>query len=122
VLAVGALFDMPSCSAPIRTLRIPKQPTKASWITILLTLTMTTQTKWGAADDAKLAHLFRKGPKNGGVETGDLGVPYVKTVHSKHFPARNYTNFAPLFRKKARAWNIEQSLQGSRRGPQASKY
>jgi hypothetical protein len=81
---------------------------------------MTTQTKWAAADDAKLSHIFRKGSKNGGVDTGDLSLAYVKSVHSKHFPARDYKNFAPLFRKKARAWNIAKSLEGSRRGPKPS--
>ncbi len=82
---------------------------------------MTPNTKWGAADDAKLAYLFRRGPKNGGVTTGDLSVTYVQSVHSKYFPARNYKNFAPLYRKKARAWNIEKSLEGSRPGPKPSE-
>jgi hypothetical protein len=82
---------------------------------------MTTQTKWAAADNAKLAHIFRKGPTNGGVDIGDLSVAYVTSVHNKHFPARDYNNFAPLFRKKARAWNIEKSFEGSCRGPKPSK-
>jgi hypothetical protein len=51
------------------------------------------------------------------VETGDLGVMHINSVHGKHFSARNYKNFTPLFRKKARAWNIEKDLEVSQPKP-----
>jgi hypothetical protein len=75
---------------------------------------MTTQAKWGPADDAKLSHLFRKGSTNGGTDTEDLGVVCVKSVWDKHFKNGDCKNFAPLHRKKARAWNLGKSLEGSR--------
>jgi len=71
--------------------------------------------KWGKEDDAKLKELFRRGVRNGGVSTTDLGTKAVKEVNDKYFPNRDYKNFGPLFRKKARAWNLNSTLQGSRK-------
>jgi hypothetical protein len=76
--------------------------------------TMTAK-KWGKEDDAKLAELFRLGPRNGGVTTKDLSAKAVKKVNDTHFPERAYKNFVPLFRKKARAYNLNQTLNGARR-------
>jgi hypothetical protein len=72
------------------------------------------QKKWGKGDDAKLAELFQKGPRTGGVSSTDLNAKTIHKVITGHFPTREYKNFAPLFRSKARAWNIDQALTGQR--------
>ena len=76
---------------------------------------MTPVKKWGKEDDAKLAELFRRGPRAGGVSPRDLGNKAVESTRDKYFKEREYKNFAPLFRKKARAWNLNQTLNGARR-------
>jgi hypothetical protein len=89
-------------------------PTGSS-ITTASCLTMAeTQRKWGKADDTKLAELFRSGPRGGGVSSTDLVAKNIHAVIQAHFPSREYKNFAPLFRSKARAWNIDQALAGQR--------
>jgi hypothetical protein len=70
--------------------------------------------KWGKEDDAKLAELFRRGTRTGGVSALNLNSKEIRKVHENHFPARPFKNFCPLFRSKARAWNINQSLTGAR--------
>ena len=72
------------------------------------------QKKWGKEDDVKLAKLFRNGIRKGGVDPNDLAAKTIHQVLTKHFPSRNYGSFAPLFRAKARAWNIDQTLSGKR--------
>jgi hypothetical protein len=69
--------------------------------------------KWGKEDDAKLASLFRKGASHQGVSSTNLSADAIKAVNDKHFK-RDNKNFAPLFRSKARAWNIDQTLIGAR--------
>ena len=71
--------------------------------------------KWGKQDDAKLAALFRKKLSKGGVSPQDLGRDNIEKVRQTHFPERAYRNFAPLFRRKARAFNVESSLAGARK-------
>ena len=75
---------------------------------------MPREKKWGKEDDAKLQELFRKGPHKGGVSTTDLDIKAIKAINQKHFPSREYKNFAPLFRKKARAWNLAETLKGGK--------
>ena len=77
---------------------------------------------WSKKDDAKLAELFRKGPSHGGISSNDTSVNTAKKVLLTHFPERckpdvhkAYKNFGPLFREKARAWNINQTLTGARK-------
>jgi hypothetical protein len=74
-----------------------------------------TAAKWSKADDAKLAELFRKGTRNHGISTKDLSAKYIHKVIKDHFPDREFKNFSVLFRRKARAWNLNQTLQGQRR-------
>jgi hypothetical protein len=74
-----------------------------------------TAAKWSKADDAKLAELFRKGTRNHGISTKDLSAKYIHKVIKDHFPEREFKNFSVLFRRKARAWNLNQTLQGQRR-------
>ena len=68
--------------------------------------------RWNKADDAKLSELFQT-PRNG-VNPEDLSVEAVKTVHRKYFGDRDYKAFAPLYRAKARAFQVGQSLDGHR--------
>ena len=77
---------------------------------------MTTQKKWGPDEDTKLARLFSVRPSRGGVSSLDLSQKAVKAVHSKHFPERPYKTFAPLFRRKARDWELNKTLSGARLG------
>jgi hypothetical protein len=70
--------------------------------------------KWGKLDDRKLSDLFRKGKPSGGVSSTALNAKDIRKVLKAHFPSREYKNFAPLFRSKARAWNIDQTLTGQR--------
>jgi hypothetical protein len=69
---------------------------------------------WGTAGDAKLLQLFRT-PHNG-VDATKLDMESVKAIHSKFFPEKKYANFAPLYRGKARAFNVSQTLDGHRKG------
>ena len=71
--------------------------------------------RWGEEDDAKLFTLFRKGKHHkNGVDPADLHFKTIRKVLEKHFPERQYENFAPSFRKRARAWLLEQELSGAR--------
>ena len=69
-----------------------------------------TMTRWNASDNAKLTALWRL-PHNG-VDSTKLDKDSVKAVHTKHFLHTKYANFAPLYRFKARAFNISVSLDG----------
>ena len=71
--------------------------------------------KWGKDNDAKLHVLFSKPVSKGGVSTTNLDQKAIEQVRQQHFPERKYRNFAPLFRKKARQWNVDQTLSGSRK-------
>ena len=70
---------------------------------------------WKKADDVKLAELFRRGPSKGGISTKGLKPEDIHKVIANFFPDRNYTSFAPLFRRKVAAWNLEQELSGARK-------
>lgn len=71
---------------------------------------------WKGEDDKKLAALFAKKPSQGGVDYRDLSTKYIDSVHEKHFrTSTELKNFRPLYRRKARAWNIHKSLTGGRR-------
>ena len=67
---------------------------------------------WTQADNQKLLSLFRKPPSKGGIDTEDLSVKAVQAIHKKHWPGEEYKNFAPLFRRKARSWNVNKTLTG----------
>lgn len=74
---------------------------------------------WKPEDDAKLAALFRKTDRNGKpvVNLTDLSKKYIELVHTTCFKAKKFSNFQPLYKRKVRKWNLEQTLQGARRGP-----
>ena len=74
----------------------------------------TSTTVWGKNEDLKLHRLFKVRNDRGGVDSRDLTQKSVKAVQEKNFPDRPYKNFAPLFRSKARRWNINHALLGAR--------
>ena len=68
--------------------------------------------RWSKEDDAKLLSLFDT-PRNS-VNPKDLSVTAVKAVHKKYFPEKDYRNFAPRYRAKARTYLVGRSLDGHR--------
>ena len=74
----------------------------------------TSTTVWGKNEDLKLHRLFKIRDDRGGIDPRDLTQKKVKKVQEAHFPDRPYKNFAPLFRSKARRWNINHALLGAR--------
>ena len=68
--------------------------------------------RWGKEDDAKLSSLFATARNS--VNPKDLSVAAVKAVHNKFFPEKDYRNFAPLYRAKARAFQVGKTLEGHR--------
>lgn len=68
--------------------------------------------RWDKQDDAKLSSLFET-PRNS-VNPKDLSVAAVKAVHKKYFPKKDYRNFAPLYRAKARDFEFGRTLEGHR--------
>ena len=79
-----------------------------------------TSTKWGKEHNLKLQGLFLKRNDRGGVNSKDLNSDYIKRVFRQHFPDRQYNNFAPLFRAKARKFNLNEALDDARQAK--SKY
>ena len=71
-------------------------------------------TVWGKDEDLKLHRLFKVRNDRGGVDSRDLIQKAIKEVQEEHFPDRPYRSFAPLFRNKARKWNINNALLGAR--------
>jgi hypothetical protein len=65
--------------------------------------------RWSAADDAKLSQLFRIGKLNP-KETDNQGIH--KAL--KYWPAKKYEAFAVLYKRKCSKWNLEQNLAGAR--------
>ena len=79
-------------------------------------LNIITMPNWNSSDDAKLASLFRRGHKNGGLNPRNLSKEYIEQhVIAKHWPRKKYTSFRPLYVGKARQWNVNQTLTGNRR-------
>ena len=78
-----------------------------------MTKTSKGQGRWNTADDAKLIELWRI-PHNG-VDPTKLDNPTVKAIHEKYWPDKRYSNFAPLYRGKARSFNVSLSLDGHRK-------
>jgi hypothetical protein len=72
----------------------------------------TTMVRWNKSDDAKLIELWRT-PRNG-IDPEKLDIETVKAVHKSHFPSRDYNNFAPLYRNKARAFCTARDKDGHR--------
>ena len=70
---------------------------------------------WRKTEDLKLQKLFQLRDDRNGVDPTDLQQETIKVVRAQHFPDRAYKNFAPLFRSKARKWNLNNALLNSRR-------
>lgn len=69
--------------------------------------------RWNKADDAKLIQLWRT--TRNGVDPLKLDVPSVKAVHQRYFPDKKYENFAPIYRNKARQFQVGTTLDGHRK-------
>ena len=72
--------------------------------------------KWSKINDKKLKTLFDRGTRNRGINSEDLSTQAIHQAIETHFPDRAYKTFAPLFRNKARAYNLAKELAGARRG------
>lgn len=72
---------------------------------------------WDKGDDAKLLHLFKKQP---GLEN-KLQTADVKDVFQKHFSDKKFTNFSPLYKRKARQYALTQTLNKARQKAQEEK-
>lgn len=66
--------------------------------------------RWGNADDQKLANLFLEGK----IPYTNVSLAQTKAIHHKYFNQFPFRNFSPLFKKKCRQWTLEQSLKGKR--------
>lgn len=73
---------------------------------------------WTKADDRKLAEFFRRGPSKNGLSSKSIKPADIHDAINRFFPeyTNRYATFAPLYRRKASAWNLEKELAGSRRG------
>ena len=69
---------------------------------------------WGHTENSKLQKLFIQRSNRGGVDSKNLNASHIRSVLEEHFPDRVYNNFAPLFRAKARKFNLNQELEGAR--------
>jgi hypothetical protein len=80
-------------------------------------LTMPPKAKsWTKDDDVRLAALFRRGHRNGGLDPKNLSKKYIEeTVIAKFWPGKNYKSFRQTYVPKARAYSINQTLEGARR-------
>lgn len=47
------------------------------------------------------------------MKSKDISPENIKLVIADHFPDRTYQNFAPLFRRKIREYNLNKSVQGT---------
>ena len=71
--------------------------------------------QWNKSDDKKLKALFKKQVRRGGLDSQDLDSKTIHKVIVDHYPDRKYVSFAPLYRKKARQYNIGQTKLGARK-------
>ena len=70
---------------------------------------------WNKSDDKKLKALFLKQVRKGGIDPQDLDSKTIHQVIANHWPDRKYKTFAPLYKRKARQYNIGQSKSGARK-------
>ena len=94
-----------------------------SFLAILVVTTWPRQTvcqAWNKTDNTKLAKPFRKRPGRGCISSQDTRVNTTKMILLQFFPEhckpdihKGYKNFGPLFWEKARAWNLNKTLEGA---------
>jgi len=73
---------------------------------------------WNQCDNAKLRNLFERGTRNHGIDSEALDSKTINSVIRSYWPERKYDRFAPLYRRKAREFNLDRTLSGCR-SPQA---
>jgi hypothetical protein len=69
------------------------------------------QKRWDSAEDQKLAELFRKDKKL----AYKLDTKSIQQVHQAHWPDWEFGSFSPLFRQKARQWQVNHSVSNKRK-------
>ena len=72
-------------------------------------------TRWSKADDKKLFEQFRRGGNRGGIDPKKLRPKDMHEVIRRFYPEKTFENFGGLFRRKARAFLLDQELSGSRK-------
>ena len=80
------------------------------------------QPSWNQGDDAKLRNLFIKGLRQGGVDSEVLDRKTINSIQQRYWSERNNDTFAPLYRRKAREFNLNKSLQGQRSAQGKGEY
>ena len=65
-------------------------------------------------DDKMFGH-FCLGSYRGGVDASNCDAKYVREVMQEHFSWYEMRNFAPLYRKKARSFEINKVLTNARK-------
>ena len=73
---------------------------------------------WNQGDNTNLRNLFERGTRNHGLDPEALDSKTIKSVIRSYWPERKYNTFAPLYRRKAREFNLDRTLSGNR-SPQA---
>lgn len=72
---------------------------------------MSQRPRWSATNDDALLKLF----KDKKIDPEKIDAGEVEKIRATYFPQFVYKNFAPLYRKKARLYLLDQVLQGKRK-------
>ena len=76
---------------------------------------------WTKADTTQLIELFKRGPHKNGIKTSGLRPKDIHDAIARYFPDRNYDTFAPLLRRKAKAFELDRELSGARKKKKKKK-
>ena len=80
-------------------------------IIFLLTTSLMAQT---AADDRKLAELFGRGTRNGGIGHKDTSPDAIKKLIELQFPGIIYNSATQLFKRKLSEWILNKDMKSAR--------
>ena len=69
---------------------------------------------WTAADNRKLAELFGRGTRNGGIGHKDTSPDAIKKLIELHSPGRTYNLTAQLFKRKSAEWILNKDLESAK--------
>ena len=83
-------------------------------IILIIFLLTTSLMAWTAADDRKLAELFGRGTRNGGIGHKDTSPDAINKLIKLHFPGRTYNLTAQLFKRKSAEWILNKDLESAR--------
>ena len=71
--------------------------------------------KYNNENDKVLFYLFDQRSGRDQVDPNNFRKENIQGVLENHFPGRNYKHFSPLFRRKARQYNLMNYLKGDRK-------